>query len=427
MFGWEFPPHISGGLGTACYGLTKQLSETSDMDVTMVLPKIYGDENQHIARLVSAEHIDIGEKAKKYTWITNELTHKDMGILMSSYTSPEEYEKIIKKISFKQSARPKNHKTKRLNFTGKYGVTLFEEIKGYSEVGAVIGSKRDFDMIHAHDWLTYPAGIAAKKASGKPLIAHIHATEFDRSGEHYNPVIYRLEKQGLHAADKVIAVSDYTKNIVVKKYGVDPGKVVTIHNGVDITYKNSQQGKKVIPGKVVTYLGRITMQKGPEYFIEASYKVLQKMNDIRFVMAGAGDMFEKMVSRTAQLKINDKFYFTGFLQGDEIQQLFSQSDLYVMPSVSEPFGICPLEAMAAGVPVIISKQSGVSEVVKHAIKVNFWDTDAMADAIYGLVNYNKLSTVLKLNGQKEIEKIRWKDTAEKVRKIYYQVIHQRAS
>jgi glycosyltransferase involved in cell wall biosynthesis len=273
--------------------------------------------------------------------------------------------------------------------------------------------------------LCYPAGIAAKHVSGKPLVIHVHATDFDRSGGNVNPMVYDIEKQGMDAADKIITVSNLTRNIVIEKYGIAPEKVVTVYNAVEPMGVNGTTTSQT-PGnfdeKIVTFLGRITMQKGPEYFIEAANMVLKKMSNVRFVMAGSGDMMNKMIRRAARLGICNHFNFTGFLKGDDVYRMFSLSDVYVMPSVSEPFGISPLEAMQSNVPVIISRQSGVAEILKHAIKVDFWDTHAMADAIYGILNYPALHRVFSKQGKTEVDKLKWETSAKHVRDVYYSVI-----
>jgi glycosyltransferase involved in cell wall biosynthesis len=281
----------------------------------------------------------------------------------------------------------------------------------------------EHDVIHAHDWLCYPAGIAAKEASGKPLVIHVHATDFDRSGGSVNPKVFEIEKMGMDAADKIITVSNLTRNIVIEKYGQNPDKVITVYNAVEpVSSEEKLAIKKGVKEKIVTFLGRITMQKGPEYFIEAAYQVLKRTKNVRFVMAGSGDMLEKMIERAAQLGIADKFHFTGFLKGDDVFKMFELSDVYVMPSVSEPFGISPLEAMQSNVPVIISKQSGVSEILTHAIKVDYWDIDAMADAIYGIINYNSLSTEFKIKGKEEVDNLKWANAALNVYEVYKSAI-----
>jgi glycosyltransferase involved in cell wall biosynthesis len=300
-----------------------------------------------------------------------------------------------------------------------------EEIFKYSLVAEVIARDNQFDVIHAHDWLTYPAGIAAKRISGKPLVIHVHATDFDRSGGSVNPQVYAMEKEGMDAADKIITVSNLTRNIVIEKYNINPEKVVTVYNAVEpLSSEEKIKLKKGVDEKIVTFLGRITMQKGPEYFVEAANMVLQKMNNVRFVMAGSGDMMNAMVKRAAELKITDRFHFTGFLKGDDVFDMFRMSDVFVMPSVSEPFGIVPLEAMQSNVPVIISYQSGVSEILKYAIKIDYWDTYAMADAIYGLINYPALHTMFRDHGKEEVANLQWKNSAKKVRDIYLEVVEK---
>jgi glycosyltransferase involved in cell wall biosynthesis len=226
----------------------------------------------------------------------------------------------------------------------------------------------------------------------------------------------------MEAADKVIAVSFYTQKIIIERYGISPDKVVTVHNAVLPRDKPFGKFEDVFPEKIVTFLGRITMQKGPDYFIEAAYKVLQRDKNVRFVMAGSGDMLWKMVKRVAELRMSSRFHFTGFLQGDDVDKMYAMSDVYVMPSVSEPFGITPLEAMRANVPVIVSKQSGVSEVLHHAIKIDFWDIDAMADAIHSFLNYQAITRIFAKAGKEEVENLKWSVAARKVKMVYEKVV-----
>jgi glycogen synthase len=299
-----------------------------------------------------------------------------------------------------------------------------QEVSRYALVAASIASTYEFDVIHAHDWLTYSAGIAAKKVSGKPLVVHMHATEFDRSGEHINQNVYDIERKGMEAADRVITVSHYTRDIVINRYGINPDKVITVHNAVEpADSEDALMAKRNVKEKVVTFLGRVTFQKGPDYFVEAANKVLQKDKNVRFVMAGSGDMLNKIIKRVAELRIATHFHFTGFLKGEEVDHMFALSDVYVMPSVSEPFGISPLEAMRSNVPVVISKQSGVSEVLKYALKVNFWDIDDMADAIHGLLHYDALSRMFRKHGRIEVENLKWDNAAIKVKQVYESVYH----
>jgi glycosyltransferase involved in cell wall biosynthesis len=423
MFGWEFPPHISGGLGTACYGLTRGMSHIPGLDVIFVVPKIFGDEDRTALELVSAENVPLRKKNIELKGFLKEMTFLEVHSLIVPYMSPEEYKKTGKKSKAGSKVFFNTEQIGKLKFSGGYGPDLFQEIANYALVAAGIADDYSFDIIHAHDWLTYPAGIAAKTVSGKPLVIHVHATDFDRSGGSVNPGVFEIEKRGMLVADMIIAVSNLTRNTIIEKYGINPEKVVTVYNAVEPVGTNGRPVfRKNIKDKIVTFLGRITLQKGPEYFIEAAYKVLKKSPDVRFVMAGSGDMFPRMINRAASLGITDKFHFTGFLKGQDVNQMFSISDLYVMPSVSEPFGISPLEAMQSNVPVIISHQSGVSEILKHAIKVDFWDIDAMADAIYGILHYDALSEMFKKYGKTEVDNLKWENSALKVKEVYDKVL-----
>lgn len=419
MFGWEFPPHISGGLGTACYGLTKGLSKVPGLEVTFVVPKAFGDEENDAVRLVGANEIPVVKRNFSIEGFMRELNLVQVGVDLIPYLDPVEYKNQVAQRKQYSTVTQQTEHIGKLEFTGKYGPDLFKEISNYALVASVLGTEVEFDLIHAHDWLTYPAGIAAKLVSGKPLIVHVHATDFDRSGGNVNPEVFAIEKQGMQLADKVITVSNLTRKIVIEKYEVDPAKVVTVYNAVEpVAIKENLITERPFNEKIVTFLGRITMQKGPEYFIEVAHKVLQRMDNVRFVMAGSGDMMNKMIARAAKLKIMDKFHFTGFLTGDDVYRMFYMSDVYVMPSISEPFGISPLEAMQSNVPVIISHQSGVAEILNHAVKVDFWDINAMADAIYGILNYPALHTMFSKHGKIEVEGLKWETSAQKVKEVY---------
>jgi glycosyltransferase involved in cell wall biosynthesis len=423
MFGWEFPPHISGGLGTACYGLTKGLSKVEELDIVFVVPKAYGDEDQSKMQLVGANGVTINQVQTHVEKFKSKHTYLEVDSHLVPYNDPDEYYTFSGKDIYGKNKFFKVDKEGKIEFSGKYGANLIEEIYKYAYVASTISMDHEHDVIHAHDWLCYPAGIAAKEVSGKPLVIHVHATDFDRSGGSVNPKVFEIEKMGMDAADKIIAVSNLTRNIVIEKYGQDPDKVVTVYNAVEpVSFEEKQVIKKGVKEKVVTFLGRITMQKGPEYFVEAAYQVLKRTKDVRFVMAGSGDMLEKMVERAAQLGISDKFHFTGFLKGDDVFKMFELSDVYVMPSVSEPFGISPLEAMQSNVPTIISNQSGVSEILTHAIKVDYWDIDAMADAIYGIIRYDSLSNEFKEKGKEEVDNLKWANAALRVYDVYNSTI-----
>lgn len=424
MFGWEFPPHISGGLGTACYGLTKGMSFIPDLDVLFVVPKAYGDEDKTNVDIVGANDITVDQKKLKFSRFNKAFDYIEVESQLIPYITEEEFWEYTRRRSKEGSYFLDVNKQGKFDFTGKYGATLLEEIKKYAVVANLIAQENEFDVIHAHDWLTYPAGIAAKEASGKPLVVHVHATDFDRSGGNVNPTVFKIEKEGLEAADKVITVSNLTRNIVIEKYGIPAEKVVTVYNAVEPLSEDQKRTlKKGVDEKIVTFLGRITMQKGPEYFVEVAHKVLQRADNVRFVMAGSGDMMEKVIRRAAQLKIADKFHFTGFLKGKEVFEMLAMSDLYVMPSVSEPFGISPLEAMQSNVPVLISHQSGVSEILTYALKANFWDVDAMADAIYGVINYPSLSKMFSKYGKEEVDSLKWEHSAKVVKGVYDSVLN----
>lgn len=426
MFGWEFPPHIAGGLGTACYGMTRGLARNG-VEVVFVMPRAYGDEDQRFVRVVNASDVEtIGTRDHEFS---EELLEKVSFIHIDSnmlpYISPEEYAAYHDE--FVRSGRTHEWTDvwkQRYTFSGKYGANLMEEVARYAMVAAQVAKDLEgqFDVIHAHDWLTYFAGIAAKRVSGKPLVVHMHATEFDRSGENINRRVYAIEKAGMQAADRVIAVSELTRRIVIGKYGILADKVVTVHNAVRFGESEEAAPERAVKDKVVTFLGRITYQKGPDYFVEAAAKVLQRVSDVRFVMAGSGDLMNHVVRRVAQLGIADRFHFTGFLKGGEVQRMFRLSDVYVMPSVSEPFGISPLEAMRSGVPVIISRQSGVADVLDYAIKVNYWDVDALADAIYGLLTYPALGRMFASKGLEEVTGLKWTNAAAKIKTVYETVV-----
>ncbi|MDR0766530.1 MAG: glycosyltransferase family 4 protein [Odoribacteraceae bacterium] len=420
MFGWEFPPHISGGLGTASYGLTKGLAKHG-VDILFVMPKAGGDEDQSAVKIINASDVEMMEGFDHGEDYWEFVRFIEIGSNLVPYLDPELFEKEDSGAIKTGDARERVTLRGKYPFSGRYGINLMEEVARYALVAGTIAARQEFDIIHAHDWLTYTAGIVAKRVSGKPLVVHVHATEFDRSGENINQQVYDIERQGMHAADRVIAVSNLTRNIVIKHYGIAPEKVVTVHNAVDFQSYKEMKVERGVPEKVVTFLGRVTYQKGPEYFIEAANKVLKYYPDVRFVMAGSGDMLNRAIRRVAQLKIATRFHFTGFLYGDDVQRMFAQSDVYVMPSVSEPFGISPLEAMRSGVPTIISKQSGVSEVLVHSIKVDFWDIDAMADAIYGLLAYPALSRVAGREGLEEVDRLKWENAAWKIKCLYEEI------
>jgi glycosyltransferase involved in cell wall biosynthesis len=413
MFGWEFPPHILGGLGTASYGLTKGMAEQSDMDITFVIPKPWGDEDQSFLKIIGACNTPI---------VWHDANWEQVQTRFSKYMNPQMYYNLRSNI-YADFRYIHTNDMGCMEFSGRYPDNLLEEINNYSIVAGVIARTLDYDIIHSHDWLTYPAGIHAKNVSGKPLVIHVHATDFDRSRGNVNPQVYGIEKNGMDYADHIICVSNLTRKTVIEKYGQDPHKVSTVHNAVEpLSVEIQAIAPKKPKDKIVTFLGRITMQKGPEYFVEAATRVLQKTKNVRFVMAGSGDMMEKMIYMAANRGISDRFHFTGFLKGKQVYEMLKRSDVYVMPSVSEPFGISPLEAMQCNIPTIISKQSGCAEILDKAIKVDYWDIEGMADAIYSICEYPAMAEFLQIEGKKEVDSIKWEYAGQKVRGIYDRLI-----
>jgi len=423
MLGWEFPPFISGGLGTACYGLTRALDQLG-VNVTFVLPKMIESEYVTHVKLLTPNmcRMDVD-------WATRErqlknVTFRSIASPLQAYATPETYDERLERSRRLQEeiARP-GRGGHEWGAGPDYSGDMYREVRRYAAVAVDLARREEFDIVHAHDWMTYPAGVAVAAVSGRPLVVHVHSTEFDRSGEHVNQVIYDIEREGMERADKVITVSHYTRGIIISRYGIPAEKVEVIYNGVE---RNGgwSPGQTCIKRdeKLVLFLGRITMQKGPEYFLYAAKKVLELMNNVKFVMAGSGDLMYRSIELAAQLGIGQKVLFTGFLRGDDVRRIYRMADLYVMPSVSEPFGIAPLEALDNDVPVIISKQSGVSEVLKHALKVDFWDVNEMANKIVAVLKYPPLHATLRSHGNFEARKLRWKDAAQQCVNVYDQLL-----
>lgn len=402
MLGWEFPPYNVGGLGTACYGLTKALSALG-LKIIFVVPKAPDEFDYDFLKVVNAG-ID--------------LEHLEQYIPINSGIVPY-YE------SFPSTKILRNDIVKSKNFQ-LYGPHIFEEVNLFSDKVLNVANNFDFDLIHAHDWMTYPAAIKLKHKTGKPLILHIHATSFDRGVIGIDPRVYDIEKRGFEEADVIVAVSEFTRRTVVEKYGINPEKVKVVHNGVLLGNKDKFYDVKIFPNDyVVSFVGRITIQKGPLYFVEAAKIVSDFIPNVKFLVTGSGDMLPQMINRVAELGLSDKVVFTGFLRGKELDKIYAMSDVYVMPSVSEPFGITPLEAIANGTPVIISKQSGVSEVLRNCLKVDYWDVEKMANYIIAVLKYSKLRDTLKTHAFMEITNINWDNAAKKLLGIYEEVLNGR--
>lgn len=419
MIGWEFPPFISGGLGTACYGLTKAMDKMG-MHLIFVLPKNtpihFGSSKLKTEKLQSCYDF------KNIDFFTISST-------LIPYKQPEKsaYNRNIIKFSSTQKIYSYKEKlSQHFCSTDNYAKDMFSEIHRFTQKTVEIARNEDFDIIHAHDWMTYPAALAVAAESGMPLVVQIHSTEFDRSGEHVNQLVYDIERKGMHLADKVIAVSNYTRNIIINRYLVPAEKVEVVHNGIEFNQSVDLpvQDLPAKTDKIVLFLGRITMQKGPEYFLYAAKKVLENNSNVKFIMAGDGDMLYRSIELAASLGIGHKVLFTRFLRGIDVDKTYRMADLYVMPSVSEPFGIAPLEALRNNVPVLISKQSGISEVLNNALKVDFWDINKMADKIIAVLKHPPLHKTLRENGYKEVYKFRWEDSAARISDIYENTLNQ---
>ncbi|GIV25373.1 MAG: glycosyl transferase [Bacteroidia bacterium] len=415
MLGWEFPPRIAGGLAVACYGLVKGLVHHG-VEVVFVMPLRKGDEPAQGYRLLGANEIEVPlGSVPKESWVRT-VTWYGLETWLGPYleqiaTSPLEFRTVWPE---EVEAPPGSL---RLEFSGRYGPDLLDEVYRYAYVVSHLAERETFDLIHAHDWLTYLGGIALKEKTGKPLVVHVHATEYDRSGEGANPLIYEIERRGMEEADAVVAVSWYTRSIVVEKYGIPSEKVWAVHNAV-LPKDRVPVEKPPSSRKVVTFLGRVTRQKGPEYFVEAAARVAPYVPEAHFVMAGTGDLLRPMIHRVAQLRLGSRFSFTGFLPPAEVEKLFDLSDVYVMPSVSEPFGISALEALRAGIPVIVSRQSGVAEVLPHALKVDFWDVEGLADLLYGVLRYRGIRPFFQRHAQEELAQLQWERSSARIVELY---------
>jgi glycosyltransferase involved in cell wall biosynthesis len=424
MFGWEFPPHISGGLGTACYGIVKGLASGKNVDITFVVPKIYG--NEHSAKniqLLSADNISVGSQYSS-EWNPTRVSILEVSSKLIPYATPESY---VERYKLSDEIKTETiHEGQKIPFSGGYGPNLFSDIYKYAVVAKTIAKDNQFQLIHAHDWLTFPAGIAAKQISGKPLIVHVHSTDFDRSGGTVNPDIFAIEKQGFEEADHIITVSKRIKNRLTEQYHISPKKITTVYNAIDPKINDSQAIKNR-KYKIVTFLGRITIQKGPEYFVDVARMVIHRMKNVDFVIAGNGELRDHILELCARYGITDRIHFTGFLNNEEVKHMLRQSDLFIMPSVSEPFGIVPLEAMQAEVPVIISLQSGVSELIRNVVKTDFWDVHAMADAVHGILRNKKLAASMITDGKKEVNRLSWNRSANQIRQVYLKTLSNIAS
>lgn len=416
MLGWEFPPFISGGLGTACLGLTRAMDRLG-MPIIFVLPK--AKPMRVSGGLIPGFY---GEGATGFAF--QNVQFRPVPAVLRPYSSAAQLASGTALGEEKDGAGLLDDDLES-GGQGNYGADIYAEVARYARKVLALGLTEHFDLIHAHDWMTFPAGVALAQQSGKPLVIQVHSTEFDRSGEHVNQYVYDIERHAMHAAARIIAVSNYTRNIIISRYGVPAEKVEVVYNGVEHhngSWSSSRQTWPAKTDKIVLFLGRITMQKGPEYFLHAARRVLEKIDNVKFIMAGDGDMLYRSIELAAQLGIGNRVLFTRFLRGDDVRKVYQMADLYVMPSVSEPFGIAPLEALQHDVPVLLSKQSGIAEAFRNALKVDFWDVQEMANKMIAVLRHPPLHQMLRTEGHREALKFRWEDSAARMNEIYHETL-----
>lgn len=413
MLGWEFPPFYAGGVGIVCHEMAKSLSNFNNVSVTYVMP--YGPEEKNVFgnfKIMSANLKGVINRDKmNIVKVPGAFYAYD-----SQCTYYRRFQNWLRQSELFGGAEK--------NLKQVYSENLIEEVYLYAQRVANLFSNGDFDVIHAHDWTTIPAALLLKKITGKPVVLHVHITEYDKTGGlGYNPDIYKIEKEGVNGADILIAISHWIENRLLHQYGADPSKIRIVHNGGsgDLVPTLVKDEIKKNGEKLVLYAGRITMQKGIEFFIKAAKQVLEYEPNTKFVIAGSGDLLPKMIDLAADLNIGKNILFYGFYTREEANRLFSSADVFVMPSVSEPFGIVPLEAVAKGTPTIISKQSGISEVLDNTFKVDFWDVEEIAHKIITLLRYKPLNDHMRESAHYELEKFSWNKPVEKIVGIYHDV------
>lgn len=409
MIGWEYPPHYSGGLGVVCQGLSRALVEQG-AKVLFALPDNLQVQDEGVSFLFC------GPKDKRTTEIVTEI-EKIVSEMYNPYITEERYQFLQKQYTLMGGDKARMPK-RLVDKVDAYAHELTQMLKAHE-------SREDVDVIHAHDWLSFRAGIAAKKLLGKPLIVHVHATEFDRGGGlGVNQEVYDREREGMHLADHIVAVSNWTKNIIISKYGISPDKISVLHNAMssDFTPGTGALNHFVHGKKVVLYLGRITVQKGVPFFLESAKIISEHVHNAVFVVSGSGDMEQEMIDKAVALGISNKVFFTGWANRKEANELFSVADVFIMPSVSEPFGVVPLEAAAHGTPSIVSKQSGVAEALTHSLTVDFWDTEEMANKAISLLRYKPLHKTLTSSAKEQLRGLNWKNAADKLHHIYKKVV-----
>lgn len=410
MLGWEFPPHVSGGLGTACQGLTLGLAQLG-VEVCFVLPRERGGEDRGTATLIGTDRVPVpapGLRAADRVQLAPALqpVMRPIPSPLRPYLTAAEY-----------ARRRRDNRT--AGDAGAYGADLSAEVARYARAVAELARAETFDLIHAHDWMTYPAGLLARELSGRPLLCHVHSSEYDRSGERPDPHIRDLEQHGFDRAERIVCVSRYTAALLRRRYRVDERKLRVVHNAVlQERERAAAPAKRVLEGPVVLFLGRVTGQKGPGLFLRAAARVRRALPEAQFVVCGDGDRLGETVERAARLGLARAVHFTGFLGPDAVEHAFGQADVYVCPSRSEPFGIAPLEAVLHGVPVIISRQSGVAEVLGSGLVAESRDVRDLADKILALLRRPALARQLVEDGREEVRRLRWEDSARSLLGVY---------
>ncbi|TAE74826.1 MAG: glycosyltransferase family 1 protein [Verrucomicrobia bacterium] len=416
--GWEFPPLINGGLGIACLGLSQALAR--HVDLRVVVPRAAPDSGFEGFELLGLNHLRIEDvEAAESVYRYESFAQIDrVPIHLDPYDSDETTVEKIRmepggEVRFSQTTR---NQLEQFKMGDLYGSDLGSKVIEFSKIAAKLALQSEFDIVHAHDWMTFLAGVEVKKATGKPLVLHVHASQYDRAGADARGWIFEIEKYGMEQADAVIPVSRYTGQICASHYGIKSSKIHPVHNGAEPVKVFST--KKKFPEKLVLFLGRLTAQKGPEFFLEIAAKVLERNRNVRFVMAGTGERLKPLIESGAFRGLGGYFHFTGFLNKEKVNELLSMTDIYCMPSVSEPFGLSALEAAQFGIPAVISKQSGVAEVLKGALKADFWDVELMARHITDLLNDDELRERVVQQAAKDMAASTWDAAAAKVLDVY---------
>jgi len=403
MLGWEFPPYFAGGVGIVCESLARALARRG-VEITYLMPHGPADPSGVPVRLLVASHLVPGIEAVR---VPSALT---------SYAGAVEIPRTGRRqVLVDQGPGERD--------APLYGADLLAEVERFAARGVAVVRQigLGFDVIHAHDWTTAPAALELRRLTGRPLFLHVHITEFDKTGgAHADPTIYAIEREGMVGADVVIAVSERVKRQCVERYAIDPGKIQVVHNAVEPGRPSPEPApwRRPLRRKLVAFLGRVTLQKGPDYFLRAARRVLDVDPDVTFVLAGSGDMLPRMIERAAELGIGDRCLFTGFLSRQEAARLYGMADAFVMPSVSEPFGIVALEAMSAGVPTIVSRQAGVGEAVRHVLRADFWDVEELAHKILAVLSYPSLARELGSRARLEASRQTWDRAAQQVLAAY---------